>query len=49
MALCGAVSFQSVAPISLMAPFGVATIIFPAEPPDLVSVAYAPPRKPAKA
>jgi hypothetical protein len=48
MALCAAAPLYLVSPSSLIVPLTFVNIAFSGDHPDLVSVAYAPPRKPPK-
>jgi hypothetical protein len=48
MALCAAAPLYLVSQTSLIVPLTFVSIIFPGDPPDLVSITYTPPRKPPK-
>jgi hypothetical protein len=48
MALCVAAPLCLMSQTSLIVPLTFVSIVFPGDPPDLLSVAYAPPRKPPK-
>jgi hypothetical protein len=48
MALCVTAPLYFVSQTGLIVPFAIAGVVSPSDPPDLVSVAYAPPRKPPK-
>jgi hypothetical protein len=48
MASCAAAPLYLVSQTSLIVPLTFVSIIFPGDPPDLVSITYTPPRKPPK-